>query len=155
MMLQIIEKITKKSYESQNQNLRLFARIELPLKLQILQLQKPLFHQLKSAYSDVDNAILTLSSLVLAIDVSLKKIDNVNLKAIKLRDKNHKAKIKREKVLGYWAIVRTLKIDQNMSFRQITRYFQKYHKFEISHSTIQKTWNELENSKGEKNDVNE
>lgn len=149
-MLQIIEKITKKSYELQNQNLRLFARIELPLKLQILQLQKPLFHQLKSAYSDVDNAILTLSSLVLAIDLLQRNIDNVNLKAIKLRDKNHKAKIKREKVLGYWAIVRALKLEQNMSFRDISIYFKKYHKFEVSYSTIYELWNELENNTNNK-----
>ena len=68
----------------------------------------------------------------------------MNLNAIKLRGKNHKSKIKREKLLGYWAIVRTLKLKQSMSFRQIAKYFQKYHKFEISHSMIQKIWNEIE-----------
>ena len=142
----ICESITKLNQESQNQNLRLFARVDLQTKLQILQLQKQLFHKLKSAYSDVNNAILTLSSLILAIDFIVKELDDVNLNAIKLRDKNNKAKIKRQKVLGYWAIVRTLKLEQNMSFRDIATYFAKYHKLEVSYSTIYELWNELENN---------
>ena len=141
----ICESITKINLESQNQNLRLFARVDLKTKLQILQLQKQLFHKLKSTHSDVDNTILTLSSLVLAIDAVAKELDDVNLNAIRMRGKNNKAKIKRQKVLGYWAIVRTLKLEQNMSFRDIATYFAKYHKLEVSYSTIYELWNELEN----------
>jgi hypothetical protein len=111
-----------------------------------LQLQKQLFHKLKNTYSDVDNTILTLSSLVLAIDTVAKEFDDVNLNAIKLGARNNKAKIKRQKMLGYWAIVRTLKLEQNMSFRDIATYFKKYHKLEVSYSTIYELWNELENN---------
>ena len=139
-----IEKITQQSYESQNQHLRFFAKVDLPIKLQILQLQKPFFHKLKSAYIDVDSAVLTLASLILAIDSVAKELDVVNLNAIKLRGKNHKTKVKREKLLGYWAIIRTLKLEQNMSFRDISSYFKKYHKFEVSYSTIYELWTELE-----------
>ena len=150
----LIEHLTKLNQESQNQKLRLFARVDLQTKLQILQLQKQLFHKLKSAYSDVDNTILTLSSLVLAIDSVVNELDDVNLNAIKLRGKNNKAKIKRQKVLGYWAIVRTLKLEQNMSFRDIATYFAKYHKLEVSYSTIYELWNELENNTNIKNEEN-
>ena len=143
----ICESITKLNLESQNQNLRLFARIDLQTKLQIFQLQKQLFHKLKNTHGDVDNTILTLTSLVLAIDAVAKELDEINLNAIKLRGKNNKAKIKRQKVLGYWAIVRTLKLEQNMSFRDIATYFAKYHKLEVSYSTIYELWNELENNK--------
>lgn len=139
-----IEAITKQTYEAQNQHLRFFAKVDLPIKLQILQLQKPFFHKLKSAYIDVDSAVLTLASLILAIDSVSKKLDVVNLNAIKLRGKNHKTKVKREKLLGYWAIVRTLKLEQSMSFRDISSYFKKYHKFEVSYSTIYELWTELE-----------
>ena len=151
-MLNIIEKITQQTYESQNQHLRLFARVELPMKLQILELQKPLFHKLKSAYIDLDNAVLTLASLILAIDSVAKELDVVNLNATKIRGKNNKIKIKREKLLGYWAIIKTLKLEQNMSFRNISSYFRKYHKLEVSYSTIYTLWNELENNIGEKHD---
>ncbi len=142
----MIESITKLNQETQNKNLRMFARIDLKTKLQILQLQKQLFHKLKNSYSDVDNTILTLSSLVLAIDTVANEFDDVNLNAIKLRARNNKAKIKRQKMLGYWAIVRTLKLEQNMSFRDIATYFKKYHKLEVSYSTIYELWNELENN---------
>lgn len=144
-MIRLLEKITKLNQESQNQNLRLFARVDLQTKLQIFQLQKQLFHKLKSAHSDVDNTILTLSSLIISIDVVAKELDEINLNAIKLRGKNNKAKIKRQKVLGYWAIVRTLKLEQNMSFRDIATYLSRYHKLDVSYSTIYELWNELEN----------
>ena len=140
----ICESITKLNLESQNQRLRLFAKVDITTKLKILTSQKQLFHKLKSAYGDKDNTILTLASLVLAVDLVAKELDDVNLNAIKLRGKNNKAKIKRQKVLGYWAIVRALKLEQNMSFRDIATYFAKYHKLEVSYSTIYELWNELE-----------
>ena len=89
-------------------------------------------------------SVLTLSSLILAIDLFINEIDDVNLKVIKLRGKNHKAKIKRQKVLGYWAIVKTLRLEQNMSFRQVAQYFAIYHKLKVSYSTIHGLWIELE-----------
>ena len=140
------ETIVKMNQQSQNQKLRLFAKVDITTKLKILDLQKQLFHKLKNAHSDVDNTILTLSSLILAIDAIEKEFDDVNLKAIKLRAKNSKTKVKRQKVLGYWAIVRTLKLEQNMSFRDIATYFAKYHRLEISYSTIHALWIELENN---------
>ena len=139
------ETITKLNQESQNQRLRLFAKVDISTKLKILDKQKELFHKLKSVYSNVDNTVLTLSSLILAIEAIEKKIDDVNLNVIKLRAKNNKAKVKRQKVLGYWSIVRTLRLDQKMSFRDISTYFDKYHKLEVSYSTIYELWNELEN----------
>ena len=139
-----LEKCTKMNVDTQNQLLRLFARVDITSKIKVLQQQKALFHQLKSVNNDVDNAILTLSSLILAVDIVVKELDGVNLNAIKLRGKNNKAKFKRQKLLGYWAIVRTLKLEQRMSFRQISEYFAKYHKLEVSYSTIYDIWNELE-----------
>lgn len=146
----ICESITKLNLESQNQRLRLFAKVDITTKLKILTSQKQLFHKLKSAYSDVDNTILTLSTLILAINEVVKELEVVNFNAIKLRTKNRKSKIKRQKIIGYWAIVRTLKLEQNMSFRDIAAYFTKYHKIEVSYSTIYELWNELENNLNKK-----
>ena len=147
----IYEIITKMNQESQNQKLRLFAKVDITTKLKILASQKQLFHKLKNAHSDVDNTVLTLCSLILAIDLIAKELDNVTLNAIKLRGKNSKAKVKRQKVLGYWAIVRSLKLEQNMSFRDISAYFAKYHKLDVSYSTIYELWNELEKKMENKN----
>ena len=146
MNLKACEIITKLNQESQNKKLRLFAKVDFEIKLKILTFQKQLFHKLKNNNSDVDNNILTLSSLILAIDSVVKELDDVNFNAIKLRSKNNKNKIKREKLLSYWGIVITLKLEQNMSFKDIATYFGKYHRLEISYSTIYRLWNELENN---------
>ena len=148
------ESITKMNQESQNQKLRFFAKVDITTKLKILTSQKQLFHKLKSSYGDIDNTVLTLCSLILAIDLIVKELDNVTLNAIKLRGKNCKIKIKRQKVLGYWAIVRSLKLEQNMSFRDISTYFAKYHRLEVSYSTIYELWNDLENNTNIKNEEN-
>ena len=145
------ETITKMNQESQNQRLRLFAKVDITTKLKILASQKQLFHRLKSVHSDIDNTVLTLCSLILAIDLIANELDDVNLNAIKLRSKNSKAKVKRQKVLGYWAIVRTLKLEQNMSFRDIATYFAKYHRLDVSYSTIFELWNKLEKKMENKN----
>ena len=147
----IYEIITKMNQESQNQKLRLFAKVDITTKLKILTSQKQLFHKLKNAHSDVDNTVLTLCSLILAIDLIAKELDNVTLNAIKLRGKNSKAKVKRQKVLGYWAIVRSLKLEQNMSFRDISAYFAKYHKLNVSYSTVYELWKEIEKKMENKN----
>ena len=147
MNLKACEIITKLNQESQNQKLRLFAKVDFEIKLKILTSQKQLFHKLKNNNnSDVDNNILTLSALILAIYSVVKELDDVSLNAIKLRCKNNTNKSKREKLLFYWGIVRTLKLEQNMSFRDIAIYFGKYHRFEISYSIIYKVWNEIENN---------
>ena len=141
----VIEQITKQTHEAQNQKLRLFARVDISTKLKILQHQKQLFHRLKSTYGDVDNDVVTLSSLIVAIDNVTKELDLVNLNAMKFKVQTNRIKLKRQKLFDYWAIVKTLKNEKDMSFRHIAKYFQKYHKFEISHSMIQKIWNEVEN----------
>ena len=146
MNLKACEIITKLNQESQNQKLRLFAKFDIQTKLKIIVNQKQLFHKLKQKYSDVDNNILTLSALILAIYSVVKELDDVSFNAIKLRCKNNTNKSKREKLLSYWGIVITLKLEQNMSFRDIATYFGKYHRLEISYSTIYRLWNELENN---------
>lgn len=148
-----IEQLTKLSTELQNQKLRLFAKVDITTKLKIFEQQKQLFHKLKSAYSDIDNVILTLASLILAIEIITKELDSVNLNAIKLRHKSVRQRAKRDKLLGYWAIICTLKLEQNLSFRQIAQYIKKYHKLEVAHSTLYRLWSELE-TKNQQNGEN-
>jgi hypothetical protein len=152
--LKLVEKFTKMNQESQNQRLRIFGKVDITIKLEIIQQQTVIFHKLKSMNNNVDKVVLTLSSLILAIDSIIKELDVVNLNIAKLRGKNVKAKIKRQKVLGNWAIIRTLRLEQNMSFRSISAYFAK-HKFEVSYSSIYKMWNEIENNNIIKDKENE
>lgn len=143
------EIITKMNQEFQNQKLRLFAKVDIATKLKILEHQNQLFHKLKNIYVDVDNKVLTLSSLILAIEFVIEKLDIININAIRFKARNNKLKVKKEKLLSYWSIVKELKEKENLSYREISNYFGKYHKFEVSYSTIYKLWNQLESKKME------
>jgi len=142
--IKTLESLTKLSTELQNQKLRLFARVDLSIKLKILSSQKQIFHQLKSQHSHIENEILTLASLIAAILKEFENSDEVELKSLIFRAKNARKKAKREKILERWAIVKTFKIEHNMSFRDVSKYLKKYHKLEVVHSTLHKMWNELE-----------
>lgn len=128
----------------ENNQIRLFSKVDYEMKIKILKHQKSLFHKLKQQNKGRSNEELMLTSLVHAIKEMTLSLDDISLKSFTIRGKNIKSEIKKEKLLSYWAIVKTLRERENMSFRQISKYFLKYHKFEVSYSTIQKTWNKIE-----------
>lgn len=146
-----VQKLTQLSDEAQNQQLRFFARVNLEIRLKILTKQKQRFHQLKGLHPNTDNALLTLSSLLMAIKEETSSLDEIDLNLIKLRGKNNKRRMKRDILLGYWAIVKKLKNDEQMSFREISLYMRKYHHQEIAHSTIYAVWQEIEENKKDTN----
>ena len=150
MTINEIEKLTRIPIDDQNRQLRLFARVGLEAKLRIIKIQNSKFHKLKSVNSDIDNAILTLASLILAIIEEVNSMTSADLNVSLFHVKNKKSRAKREKLLMYWSVVKTLKNDKSMSFREISYYLKKHHKFEVAYSTIFKVWNELEKIKGEK-----
>lgn len=144
-ILRNCEIITKMNQETQNQMIRTYTKLDISVKVDVFKEQKVIFHKLKNIHFITDNSILTYASFVLAIEVVIKNTNQVNLKAIKLRTKNAKKQNqKREKLLSYWSVVKTLKLEQNYSFREISDYLLKYHRFEVSYSLIYQTWNEIE-----------
>lgn len=146
-----LEQITKMSQELQNHTLRSFVRVDIETKLKIFDLLRSKFHQLKSFNSKVGNNLLSLASFILAIDEVIMGVDDVSLNVMKQLSANIKKQSKREMLLDRWAIVKTLKTKNNLSFRQISQYLRKHHKLEISYSVIHSLWVKLENT-GEKND---
>jgi hypothetical protein len=125
--------------------IRTYTKLDISVKVDVFKEQKVIFHKLKNIHFITDNSILTYASFVLAIKLIISKTDQVNLKAIKLRTKNAKKQNqKREKLLSYWSVVKTLKLEQNYSFREISDYLLKYHRFEVSYSLIYQIWNEIE-----------
>ena len=144
-ILRNCEIITKMNQETQNQMIRTYTKLDISVKVDVFKEQKVIFHKLKNIHFITDNSILTYASFVLAIEVVIKNTNQVNLKAIKLRTKNAKKQNqKREKLLSYWSVVKTLKLEQNYSFREISDYLLKYHRFEVSYSLVYQTWNEIE-----------
>lgn len=138
------ENISKLSYETQKQKLRFFVRLELVIKLQIFQNQTKIFHKLRQNYIDDSKEMLSYIAFILAIDEEIGQMDIVNLNAVKLKSRQFRRRAKREKLLSYWAIIKTLRVNEKMSFRQISEYLLKYHKLAIAHSTIFNLWCEIE-----------
>jgi len=136
-----VEKITKMYAEQHNQLLRFFLRVDLQTRLKIFKIQKEIFFKLKNLYEDVGNAVLTYSSFIISISIVEKKTDN-NTKIFKAR--KFRRSSKREKILEKWAIIKSLKSDEKLSFRQIATYLKKYHRLNISYSLIHKIWSDLE-----------
>jgi len=143
-IVKITEIITKISLKEQNQLLRFFARVDVKSRLEIIKKQKIIFHKLKIAHDDIDNTVLTYSSMILAIFEMKKNINIEIYNAMKLKAKNLRKSSKREKIMEKWAIVRSIKNDEKLSFRQISQYLHKYYKFDISYSAIYKIWQEIE-----------
>lgn len=146
-----MEELTKMSEEVQKQHLRLFVRMELKNKYQVLKDQKHIFHKLRIEYEESDNIILTLASLVLAINQEVKSLNSINFNMIRFRRKKIKRRVKRERLLNYWSVIKTLRGEEQMSFRDIANYLQKYYRFEVAHSTIFELWHEIEENKKRKN----
>jgi len=148
-----IEKITKLHTSIQNQLLRIFARVDIADKLIIIKQQKKIFFYLKNTYGIAENEILTYSAFVLSINQYLNTNKN-HIKVSIFKATKFRKSFKREKILGKWAIIKNLRNNKKLSFRQISTYLQKYYRFNVSYSLIYKIWSELEEkniNEGEKN----
>ena len=66
----ICEIITNLSKESQNQKLRLFAKLDLNTKLEIFDNHKIIFYNLKNIHKnkDTENSILSYCAFLLSLD---------------------------------------------------------------------------------------
>ena len=144
----ICEIITKLSKESQNQKLRLFAKLDLNTKLEIFDNHKIIFHTLKNIQKnkDAENSMLSYCAFLLSLDNFQKNTTEETIKIIKFKKIKQSKARKKEKLLQYYPLVKQLK-QANTSYRDISDYLLKYHKFKISYSTICKLCNKIE--KGE------
>ncbi len=143
----LIDRHLKISEEEQRHRLRNFARCTPYEWLEIMRLHREFIYRLK--HTNVDEDINTLSYIALsfAIGENIRLSDTIEAKANKVRSRHEKRNRQREQLLRYWAIVRTLKNEESLSYRNIATYLKKNKKLEIDHSTIWKLWNELETPK--------
>lgn len=156
----LIEKITKMSEKQQRQVLLFFAKLPMGIRVELFEKHKIVFYKLKQVHPDTSPSLLSYCALIVVaasaknnqtmlqssnfLNMSLNQILNLSLEQIQIF-KHSKARKKQqhEQVLKYWSLVKTLK-SQNMSFRNISMYLQKYHRVHISYSTIYKIYKKLE-----------
>lgn len=140
-----LQLLTKKSTYEQKRLLKLFAKLNSSQQKQVLNRQRDTFHKLKSLNDKaVDKDTLTLASLIIAIDEFINSLSDTKLKVLKLKNRKPEVKLKTQKLLSFWSEVKELKENEEMSFRDISEYLQKNHKFEVSYSLIFKVWIEVE-----------
>lgn len=140
-----LQYITKKPPYEQKRLLKLFVKLTLAQKKEVLKKQRSFFHILKNSNNkNYDNETLTLASQIKAIEEFSNSLDNNESKLIKFISKKADKNNKTQKLLTYWAIVKQLKNEKDMSFRKISDFLQKSYRQEFSYSLIHKIWVKIE-----------
>lgn len=164
-----LERIMKLSHDDQKSHLIYLSRSPLEIRLSLFEKQREIFHSLSQKYKGVVGASdIAYTALILAIgatrslekkltkksfgELSLDEIRELSAsRAVSFKHSTTKVSQKHEKLMGYWAIVRTLRIDHQYSYERISLYLKKKHRFSIAPSTIMKKWKEFESSKNLEN----
>ena len=165
-MLRIIEGETLLNQQHQKFLLRYFARLPLERQLDVLNRHRRILFMKKQhkASEDIPIHVVSYIAFILAIKshfadeqkLSSKRFEDMEINEVrelalinldKLKMRKRKSKTKRDKVLGLWAVIKTLR-NENVSFRDISRYLKKNHSLTIGHSLIHAMWHELENKDG-------
>lgn len=151
-----LELETKLSDEKRTELLKYFVKQNVCTQLQIMKEQKNEFFKLKS--QNKESSTLSLSSLILSIKKlyelekeGLKKNTTLNIENIGdksslkiLENRKIRLKVKREKLLNLWAVVKQLRTN-DYSYREIKDYLSSKHRFEVSHTFVRNMWEEFEN----------
>ena len=157
-----LEKMLKLSKDDQTRHINYLAKSPIEIRLDLFEKQREVFYPLSQKYKDRMSASdITYGALILAIGgtraiekkltqkvfetLSIDEIrDLSSMRAITFKHKMTNVSHKHEKLMGYWAIVRTLRLDHSYSYERISQYLKKKHRFSIAASTIMKKWKELE-----------
>lgn len=164
-----LEKMMKLSKDDQTRHLNYLAKCPIEVRLGLFEKQRELFYPLSQKYKDRMNASdISYVALILGIGVvralekkltqksftelSLDQIHDLSAsRAVSFKYKTTNVSQKHEKLMGYWAIVRTLRIEHGYSYERVSLYLKKKHRFSIAASTIMKKWKELEISTQQEN----
>ncbi len=119
------------------------------------------YHQLKSELPQLNRAELHYLALIKVLtnrralekaptrkaaghDLEpLRKITRIQAERIRAA-KRKKESPKRRKLVSLWPIVKQLRNDETISFRDIAAFLKRHKKFKINYAYIQRVWKELE-----------
>lgn len=155
-----LDRIIKMSTSDRRKSLRWLSRQNDLAIYDIFKLQKSHFHRLRSQNIDDDPILLSIASLFLALKEIIAASNPVKRKnrsadfgflrqVSKSRAKQFRKtrqKSKYEKLMNLQSVVLTLMEQNNYSYREVAQYLIKYHKFEVSHTTIGRFYKTLKKS---------
>jgi hypothetical protein len=160
--INILEKMMKLSSDDQTRHLNYLAKCPIEIRLDLFEKQREIFYPLSQKYKDHMSASdITYGALILAIggtraiekkltqkSFEVLNIDEIrdlsSMRAVAFKHKMSNVSHKHEKLMGYWAIVRTLRLDHGYSYERVSLFLKKKHRFSIAASTIMKKWKEIE-----------
>lgn len=146
----IIEKLTKKTFIQQQKLIKLFGKLNIQQQIEIMNNKNSLFHKIREKNKEIDKSTLALVAFYISIDEFVINLTTIDKNLIKFKNRKQK-ETKQEKLRQKWSIVRELKIEKNMSFKSIEKYFKMNHRFDISYSLIYQNWKKIEGNFYEKN----
>lgn len=165
--IEMLEKMMKLSRDDQKRHLSYLTKCSIEVRLGLFEKQREMFYPLAQKFKDQMNVSdISYAALIIAIgltrafekkltqksfaELSLDEIrDLSSLRAITFKQQTKKGSQKHEKLMSYWAIVRTLRLEHTYSYERISLYLKKKHRFSIAASTIMKKWKEIETAKAE------
>lgn len=160
--MQKIDKMAKLNQADQTKLINYFAKCPISIRTQIFDHHRDNLHKLRLTYKDEASLNeISYCAFLLAIgfvrskekvltkksfgELSLDEIRELSSsRAIAFASKSVKSTVKHEKLMGYWAIVHTLRLDHSYSYERIAQYLKRKHRFSIAASTIMKKWKEIE-----------
>lgn len=139
-----IQYLTKKPSSEQKRLLKLFVKLTLTQRKEVLKKQRSIFHILRSTKGkEFDNETLTLASQILAIEDYENTLGSHELDLIRFKNKKANKNNKTGKLLVIWSIVKDLKENKNMTFREIADFITDT-RFEVSYSLVFREWKKFE-----------
>ena len=155
-----LESMIKVNASDQRFLLRYHSRQPIETRIEAMVLHRKVLHQLKGRYQDTTLGLVSYAALILVVkiiynreeELSKKRFDEMSLDEIadlslirikKFEERLPSSTPKRNKLIHYWAVVKTLRAEKK-SFRFIKAYLYKEYSFDVGHTLIADTWNELE-----------
>lgn len=147
---QKISMLSKTATSDRQKSLRWLSRQNDLVIYDLFKLQKNHFHRLKSQNTDYDLILLSIASLFLALKESIlssqvpnRKNKNSDFSFLRQVSKNRakqfrkpRKKLKQERLLNLQSVILGLVNNDGYSYREVSEYLLKYHKFEVSHTMI-------------------
>lgn len=147
---QKIDLLTKTSTSDRQKSLRWLSRQNELVIYDVFKVQKNHFYRLKSQNTDDDLILLAICSLFLALkevilsaQIPNRKHKSGDFGFLRQLSKNRakqfrkpRKKEKNERLSDLQSVVLNLIDNEKYSYREVSGYLLKYHKFEVSHTMI-------------------
>lgn len=131
-----VEQLLKLNNEQQKALLRFFSKLLLEDKILIMDRGRKFFYTFRENNKGFAIGLLSYCSHILAIQDYQNDIDDVDQKLINMRAKSFRKPTKKAIVMNKLSLIHELKKDKELSYKQIVVYLKKYHKIEVSESTV-------------------